>query len=139
MPKPTPDQLTRVYFKIKAKLDAARHEYEKQESALKGQLETVKDALLAHCKDNEVDSVRTSHGTFFRQLRTDYWTSDWDSMYKFIEENKAPELLSRRLHQKNLEQFLKENPDLRPAGLNIDRKYVVNVRRPRAKRASADD
>lgn len=137
MAQPTPDQLTRVFLKIRDQLDAKRAEFQKEESKLKEQMETVKTALLDHCKANEVDSVRTPHGTFFRTLRSDYWTSDWDSMYQFIQEHNAPELLSQRLHQNNLKQFLAENPDLKPKGLNIDRKYVINVRRP-AKRKTRD-
>ena len=134
--KHTPDRLTRVYFKIKAQLDERRAEFQKVESSLKEQLEVVKGALLEHCKEHEVDSVRTQHGTFFRQVRTDYWTSDWESMYEFIQENNAPELLSQRLHQTNLKQFLEEHPDLKPKGLNIDRKYVVSVRRPTKRKTS---
>lgn len=136
MAKPTPDQLTRVYFKIKERLDERRAEYEKEESELKGKLETVKAALLKHCKDEGVESVRTKSGSFFRQIRTDYWTSDWESMYEFVMEHNAPELLSKRLHQTNLKQFLEENPDVKPKGLNIDKKYVISVRRPTKRNSS---
>jgi hypothetical protein len=38
-------------------------------------------------------------------------------------------LLEKRLHQTNMKQFLEENPDLKPAGLNIDSEYTIVVRR----------
>jgi hypothetical protein len=50
-------------------------------------------------------------------------------MYQFIQDNDAFPLLEKRLHQTNLKQFLEENPELLPAGLQADRKYTVVVRR----------
>jgi len=41
----------------------------------------------------------------------------------------VPELLERRIHQTNIKQFLEENPDLLPAGLNVDSAYSITVRR----------
>ena len=50
-------------------------------------------------------------------------------MHKFILEHKVPELLEKRVAQGNMKAFLEENPDLLPAGLNIDSEYTVTVRR----------
>jgi hypothetical protein len=50
-------------------------------------------------------------------------------MHEFVLEHKAPELLDKRLNQTNMKQFLEENPDLVPKGLNVDSEYVVSVRR----------
>jgi hypothetical protein len=50
-------------------------------------------------------------------------------MYKFIREHDAPELLERRIAQGNFSQFLKEKPDLMPAGVNVESKYSILVRR----------
>jgi len=38
-------------------------------------------------------------------------------------------LFERRISQLNMQQFLEENPDLLPAGLNVDSKYTVSIRR----------
>jgi hypothetical protein len=50
-------------------------------------------------------------------------------MRHFIAEHDAFELLEKRIHQTNMKQFLEENPDLHPAGLNVDSEYSVTVRR----------
>jgi len=47
-------------------------------------------------------------------------------------ENQAPELLEKRIHQSNMKQFLEENPDLLPAGLNVDSEYTITVRRSKS-------
>jgi len=66
---------------------------------------------------------------FYRSAKTRYWTSDWSNMHEFVLEHEAPELLDKRLNQTNMKQFLEENPDLVPKGLNVDSEYVVSVRR----------
>lgn len=128
-PKVPVEKLVRVYLKINAALTQIRQDYEAQEKALKDKMATVKSALLQHCKDNNVESVRTTEGLFYRTVKANYWTSDWDSMRKFIIEHKIPELLHERIHQTNMKQFLEENPDLLPPGLNVDSEYTITVRR----------
>ena len=68
--------------------------------------------LFQLCKDTGADSVRTEAGLFYRTTRQSYWTSDWESMGKFIVENNVPELLEKRIQQTNMKQFLEEHPEL---------------------------
>jgi hypothetical protein len=69
-------------------------------------------------------------GTVTRRTVTRYWTNDWESMYQFIKEQDAPFLLEQRIHNGNMRQFLEENPDTLPMGLNADTKYAITVRKP---------
>lgn len=123
------EKLTKVYLKIKSKRDAISAEYKQQDAVLKEQQEKVKQALLEYCKDQNVESVRTTHGVFYRSVKAKYWTSDWESMYQFVLEHKVPEFFQKSLNQANVRQFLEENPDLRPMGLNVDSEYVISVRK----------
>jgi hypothetical protein len=75
------------------------------------------------------DSIRTPHGTIMRSIKSRYWTNDWDSIYSFIEETGAFGLLEKRIHQTNMKDFLAENPDIHPKGLNVESEYTVVVRR----------
>jgi hypothetical protein len=50
-------------------------------------------------------------------------------MYEFIKENNNPELLERRVSQGNMKEFLQNNPDKMPKGMNVMSKYSVTVRR----------
>lgn len=123
------DKLTEVYLKIKARREQLSRDFRKQDDDLKEKQEKIKRALLNHCKENGVESVRTSAGTFFRSKKTKYWTSDWESMYKFIIEHKVPEFFTKQLNQTNVKQFLEENPEAVPPGLNSDTEYVISVRK----------
>ena len=126
---PTAEKLTSVYIKIKDKRSELTAKFKEEDSALSDQLDKVKKALLQYCEEQGVDSVKTSAGMFYRSARTRYWTSDWSSMHEFILENEVPELLDKRVNQNNIKQYLEENPDKIPKGLNVDSEYIVSVRR----------
>lgn len=123
------EKLVKVYLKMNAALAEKRKAYEKEETELKDQMAKVKTRLLTYCKDQNVESVRTNEGLFYRTVKVNYWTSDWDSMRRFIVENNVPELLHERLHQTNMKQFMEDNPDLHPPGLQVDSEYSITVRR----------
>ena len=123
------EKLTRVYLKIRDKRSELAAQYKEEDDKLQEQLDRVKRALLDHCKEHEVDSVRTAAGLFYRTIKKRYWTSDWDSMHRFIMEHQVPEFFEKRLNQSAVKQFLEENPDLLPPGLNVDSEYTLSVRK----------
>lgn len=123
------EKLVKVYLKMKQKRAELTAAFDEQDNKIKAQMDKVKSALLEYCKDQNLESVRTAEGLFYRTVRTSYWTSDWESMGKFIVENGVPELLEKRLHQSNMKQFLEEHPELLPPGLNVDSEYTITVRR----------
>jgi len=123
------NRIVAVYLKIRDKKTQLTNELNTKLAELDIKLKVVNDALLAHCKENNVESVRTEHGTFYRSTKTKYWTGDWEAMGKFIIEHNAVDLMEKRIHQGNMRLFLEENPDLLPPGLNVDSEYTVTVRR----------
>ena len=123
------DKLTKVYLKIKAKRNELSAEFKEKDGDLRNQQDTIKQALLNHCKEHDVESVRTSEGLFYRTVKTRYWTSDWESMYDFVKEHDIPEFFEKRLNQGNVKQFLEENPECVPPGLNVDSEYMISVRK----------
>lgn len=129
VPQVPVEKLVKVFLKMNAKLAEMRHEYESREKELKAQMATVKSALLTYCKEQNVESVRTAEGLFYRTVQTRYWTSNWDEMGRFVVDNNVPELLEKRLHQGNMKQFLEEHPELLPPGLNVDSEYTIVVRK----------
>jgi len=124
------DKLTKAFIRIRDRRNEMRREYEAQDRELSEQQDKIKHALLDYCKDQNVETVRTTEGTFYRTVRSKYWTSDWESMHKFVLENEAPELLEKRINQTAMREFLEEHPDVAPKGLNVEAVYSVSVRKP---------
>jgi hypothetical protein len=123
------DKLVNAYTKIRDKRSELTSKYKEEEGKLREPQDRGKLALLEYCKEHEVDSVRTASGLFYRTVKQRYWTSDWESMHKFIMDNEVPEFFEKRLNQTHVRQFIEENPDLVPAGLNVDSEYAISVRK----------
>jgi hypothetical protein len=127
--KPSVDKLVSVFIKIRDARDNERREWEAREAEYNEQLDLINAELLEICKDANATSIKTKHGTAIRTVKTRYWTNDWEQFYKFMIENNAPELLEKRIQQTHMKEFLEENPDVLPAGLNVDSQYTITVRR----------
>ena len=128
---PAFEKLADAYIRIRNARSKLKSEFEAQDSVLAEQAELLEASMLDACKQLGVDSVRTPYGTIIRSVKSRYWTNDWDSMYQFIKEHDAFALLEKRLHQSHMKEFLSENPDVQPAGLNVENEYTVVVRRPK--------
>ena len=77
-----------------------------------------------------LDSIKTKEGTVSRRITTRFWASDWDEIHKFVKENDALHLLEARIHNGNMKQFLSDNPDKLPIGLQSNSEYIISVRKP---------
>ena len=106
-----------------------KHKFDSEDGAIQEEMKLLEEQMLDVCKRMSAESIRTKMGTIIRSIKTRYWTNDWDSMRTFIKDNDAFDLLEKRLHQTNMRQYLEENPDVLPIGLNVDREFTVVVRR----------
>lgn len=117
------DRLTKIYVKIRE----ARRDLAKKDKELEDQLNLVSQQLLEICREQGAATIRTEHGTVSRRSNKRFWPTDWDAFYKFIKEHDAMSLLFQRINTSNMEQFLEENPDLHPPGLNADVTQTVVI------------
>jgi hypothetical protein len=125
----TADKLARVYVKIRDARVELKNDFDKKDAELKADLDTVASQLLEICKQTNADTLKTSGGTVMRTVKTRYWTSDWEAMYNLIADTGELGLLEQRIHQGNMKEYLKDNPEKLPIGLNVDSRYDVIVRR----------
>ncbi len=123
------DKLVAVYLKIRN----AIKDKDEEIKSLKEQQDKVSDELLKLCESQEADGLKTPSGTVSRRVISSYWTSDWEQMYAFIKEQDAPHLLEKRIHNGNMKEFLVDNPDVTPAGLQAKNRYAISVRKPAKK------
>jgi hypothetical protein len=125
----TTDKLVATYLKIRNKIK----EHEEEIDRFKEQMQVISDKLLELCATDNMDSIKTPEGTISRRVSSRYWTNDWDAMYRFIQTNNAAFLLEKRINNTALKEFLEDNPELIPPGLQSKREYVISVRKPTAK------
>ena len=123
------EKLVSVYIKIRDAREEAKREWEEIDSDFVTKLDLINQELLDICKDTGADSIKTKFGPAIRTIKSKYWTNDWEKFYAWMMDNGIPEVLEKRIHQTNMKQFLEENPDLLPPGLNVDNAYSITVRR----------
>ena len=124
------DALVEAYLAIRTEREKILRDYEDKDSELKKQLSALEQELLSVCNTVNADSMRTKHGTIIRKLNERFFCSDYDSFKEFVMENRAVDLLERRIHQGNFRQFMAEHSsDGLPPGVNVMREYGVSVRK----------
>ena len=123
------EKIVAAYVKIRDAKDAIYQKYKAETTELEEQMNVLKYKLLEVSKETGVTSFSTPSGTAYRTVKDRYWTNDWESFYTFMQENNAMGLLEKRIHQTNMKEFLENNPNQEPKGLNIDREYEITIRR----------
>lgn len=123
------EETVKVYLRIRDAIEDLKERQKEELAELEDQFETVANTLLDFCNTQNLDSVKTKVGTISRRVSSRYWTSDWDSLHRVIKEHDAFDLLEKRIHNGNMKQFIEENPEAFPPGLQADSKYTVQVRR----------
>ena len=124
------ESLVDAYINIRGQRDKLLREYEAADNALKEDLRKLEVALLDVCNAINADSIKTSRGTVMRKVNERFFCQDWDNFYNYVLENKAVQLLERRIHQGNFKEHMKEiEGDGFPPGVNVMREFGVSVRK----------
>lgn len=127
------DKLAKVYIRIRDVIQEKTRNFEAEIEALKEQQDAIKTEMKDRLLSLGVTSSKTPAGTIILSQKTRYYAQDWDAMKQFIREHDAIDLFEKRLAQKNVEQFLTDNPGVVPPGLQTQTEYDIGVRKPTAK------
>lgn len=123
-------KLVKAYRALRTARSELKAAFEEKDTALVQKQEKINSKLLQHCVENDVTSVKTEEGTFYRKKKVSYWCTDWEKFHKWVLAQARPELLQKRIAQKNLEEYLEECGEI-PIGLQADAVYTITVQKPR--------
>lgn len=124
------EALVETYLTIRRERENLKASFEKEDSALKEQMEHIQSALLDLCNQTNTNGLKTRHGTVTRQIKDRYFCTDWDNFKKFVETEGSIDLLERRIHQRNFKEFMAEREGKGfPPGVNSLREYDIVVRK----------
>jgi hypothetical protein len=125
------DELTHDYMVLRRERERVAFEFKMTDEKLRDAQAEIEAKLLALCTEHNVDSMRTKNGTVMRSIKSRVHVLDWDAFYDYVLENKAPQLLQKRVHESNFEEFMSERrQDGLPPGVNVAREYSITVRKP---------
>lgn len=123
------DDLSQQYLRLRQQRELLKERFTAEDDELEKGMAEIEAQLLDTLNSINSNSLSTSSAVVMRSVRKRYNPSNWDAVYKLIEKHKAFALLEKRIHNGNMKDFLEEHPDEYPAGLNVDSRYAVTVRR----------
>jgi hypothetical protein len=123
------DKLSEEYISIRTEREIMSKKHKEEDAVLEGKLMIIEAQLLEAMRLSEASSISTSSATVIRRVSKRYSTTNWPAIYRLIKEHDAFGLLTQRISNANMQQFLEENPELYPEGLNVDSRFAVTVRR----------
>lgn len=129
MSTPTLDDLCRIYVKIRTKKQEVTKAYDDEIAAYDVKLATLAAAMKDMLVAAGMKSAKTEHGTAYVTEKVKYYPMDWSVFGTWVVENKALDLLEKRVAQRNMAQWLEENPTNPPPGLQADSEMTVTVRK----------
>lgn len=122
-------KMVKAFVKLRDARTALKREFEDKDNALKSKQELLESQLLKFLNENEMESVKTPHGTFYRQEELTPTGADWDAFYKWIAQNDAFDALERRIKKTFIKEYMETHSGGIPPGVSVYREYVVRVRR----------
>ncbi len=122
------DKLVTAYIAMRDKRSELKKQFEAEDDVLRDGMDKIEHAILEHCKENNIESLKTTNGTAYKRVSERYWATDWDAFNQYVKEHDILEVYEKRIAQGNMKQFLEDNPGATPP-INVDRKFTISVRR----------
>jgi len=123
------DKLSASYILLRTEREQLKMVYEADDAVLNEAMTEIENQMLDVMNSTNATSISTDNATVIRTVRKRYNPSNWEAVYKMIAKHEAFGLLEKRIHNGNMKDFLEQHPDEYPAGLNVDSRYAVTVRR----------
>jgi len=123
------DKLSASYILLRTEREQLKMVYEADDAVLNEAMTEIENQMLDVMNSTNATSISTDNATVIRTVRKRYNPSNWEAVYKMISKHEAFGLLEKRIHNGNMKDFLEQHPDEYPAGLNVDSRYAVTVRR----------
>lgn len=124
------DKVVEVYNAIRDARAARKRAFEAEDDALETDQNKLKVLMLDLLNRNGAKSIATEHGTVYRTEKVKPSAADWNVVYDWIiADPERFELLEKRLKATFVKQYMDENDNAIPPGVNVHREYEVAVRR----------
>jgi hypothetical protein len=116
------------YVRLRDEIKRLDEEHKTKMKPYRDALEKLNSLLLTHLNDIGGDSVKSAAGTVYRTERKTASLADPDIFMRFVIDNEAWDLLDRKANVTAVVDYIEEN-NAEPPGVNLNRTYIVGVRR----------
>jgi len=122
-------RLLEMFIALRDRRARRKADYDADDAGDREKQDKIEVEFLRRFNERGIDNVSARGvGTAYRSTRSSATVADWDTLFPFIQENEAWEMLERRVNKTAVEQFKAVNEDL-PPGVNWNETQVINFRR----------
>lgn len=121
------EQVIAEYIRLRDWRSELKRKYEEEDSKIKSAMARLEVALLGALDGAGVQSLSTASGTTFVQTKSRPVCGDWHALYAHILETKQPNLLWKRLAEREILDAYEATGTL-PPGVTVTQERVAIVR-----------
>lgn len=122
------DEIVSLYIALRDEKAAMEKAHKDALKPIEEAMEAAEQAMLAKLNRLGVNSLRTTHGTVGKTVKTSVTVADWDIALKFVQDNDLWHFLEHRIGKAAVEGYIEENGEP-PPGVNVSRFATVSFRR----------
>ena len=126
---PTIDQFVERYVALRDYVKKQTDEFEERLKPYTDAMELIAAQLGQKMRDNGVESFKTEHGTAYKTQTISVKTADKDAFTRYCIGEEAWELVDFRPAKSGVEEFMAQNNDTPPPGVDVALVTNVRVRR----------
>lgn len=130
---PGMDRVIQAYDALRNHRAIKEAEHKKADADLEADMVKLRALLNEMMNVSGASSVKTEYGTAYRTEKLKVSAADWGALNDWILEDPSRiEIYEKRLKAGFVKDFMEQNENAIPPGVNVHRDYEVSVRRPTA-------
>src|SRR6478736_2264664 len=118
-------KIVKAYIRLRNARRELSKKFEEEDAVLKGHQEVLENTLLNHFNQTNITSIKTEHGTAYKQEDFYPQGQDWDAFYKWVGENDAFDALERRIKKGFITDYMAAHSGKLPPGVAVVPSFVV--------------
>jgi hypothetical protein len=122
------EKRTQQYVMLRDKIKVLTDEFKQTLKPYQDALEQLENVMLAALNEQNVQSIKTNAGTFYKTIQASATIADSDQFTRFVIGSEAWDLVDWRAN-KSAVQALVDASGAAPPGVNYSTHIKVNVRR----------
>lgn len=123
--------LIQKYVELRDEVDALDKAHKARVAPLNDIMEKIELALGKILQDTGLENLKAEAGTASPVVKTSVSVASWDETFNFIRENHFWHFLNKAVAKASVEEYMKENGNIPPPGVNYTSFRTVQIRRAR--------
>lgn len=119
--------LVKRYIQLRDQKEAMNALLKLKLEPINNEMVEIEKQLKSFLDENNMDSVKTAVGTFFKKSTTSVTVRDMDEVLDFVKENNAYDLFERKVNKTAVMAYIEDNVHV--PGVEVMTEIKVQVRR----------